>query len=230
MYDGAILFKNNRAECDFLWACRDQGFNVNEHLLHGRGSYVNYEDRVMVEQLGDGRLSLWIHEDDAYVHLHGDAVIAPHWDIPIAEGLEGKVVVKDLLIAGDHNAVRTIRRRFKATMRGLHNSSDYKRGIATGLTANDWEWIVGDLRDTNATVLVVTSEGLVIQVHHNRMEWLRPSNSLLSRKYPQLLEAAYVKHLTGAWVKSGIFTYRQVSKFTDSVNYIGLTVGNEHRR
>ena len=195
-YDGAIVFHDDRAERIFRDVCSEQSLDVPADLLWERTPYVS--ERVHLELRGDGRMAVWHHRRDAFVHLSGIEVCNRPWSV--GDTVKGKLVVTDVIIAGAHNHVRKAMRRY-SRYRDLVKFADrynYRTGMR-GMDMRDWEDIAQCL--VEADMYLITSEGLVIKVTHGRMAWVRPSGALPEYKYPQLAVAGWVRERIEADLK-----------------------------
>jgi hypothetical protein len=219
-YDGAIIFKDDRAEQCFKDVCEDNGLDVHAELLWERTPYVS--ERVMLELKGDGRMAVWHHHTDDFVWLTGDQV-CPR-PLYIDNGVTQELSFTDVIFAGAHNQVRKAKRRYARLVRCVQTESQYNYNARTGMTPRDWEYIVSGMH--RATIYLVTTEGLVLEVTGNRMKWVRPTGLPAEYlKYPQLAEAGWVRKR----VEANLRAYSRVhhspspSPFVDSVTGVVLT-------
>lgn len=211
-YDGVVTFHDWPAYNMFKLVCSEQGFSINENLRYETKPYIN--TRVRLQQDNDGHLSVWTHYRDACVHLTGDEVNPKPI---IVSGESNRVVITDVIIAGDNTSVNKTVRRYKHS---------YMSGWATTL---DWEYVAAKLR--HAEMYLVTDKGLLIAVTPAGMKWQRMTKHLHSKAKQAMCVAGYRHNaIKTTWAIRRAGSRVDPNPFTDSIREMLATETYELKR
>lgn len=204
--------------------------NCVEALEYKYPEYAH--DRFHFELKGDGRAAIWVASNDAHVHITEDDVCMRPWNI--RGYAPSHSFIKEIVFVGPNVAVRNAMRRYKNAKREVRESWRYQLNGETtsGMTEQQWSTIAEALGAWGAMFLF-TSEGTVIKVTRNKMEWVRPEPLEGRNYYTRMIHNGYQKFPINTLLReyehacSGL--HRRPA-FQESVVTVALTSEIEARR
>ena len=188
LYEAMVIANSESALEEFRKYAKAR--NCLEALEYEYPDYAH--DRFHFDLKGDGRAEIWVAPYDACVHLTGEDVCNRPWNIRWCA--PSSSFIKEILFIGPNVAVRNAMRRYKHAKREIRESWRYKFGaegnVQLGMTEQQWETIAEALGSWGAMYLF-TSEGTVIKVTRNRMEWIRPEEPKSRDYYTRMVHNGY---------------------------------------
>lgn len=186
LYEAMVIATSDSALEEFYKYAKAR--NCVEALEYKYPDYAH--DRFHFDLKGDGRAEIWVAPHDSCVHLTGDDVCNRRWNI---RGYAPTgMFIKEILFVGPNTAVRNAMRRYKNAKREVRESWRYQfhDDTTTGMTEQQWGTIAEALGAWGAMYLF-TSDGTVIKVARNQMEWVRPKPSEKRNYYTRMIHNGY---------------------------------------